>query len=241
MKGSVLLLGGGRGLGRFLSRSFMKSGTPVFWVTRSQQSLTEFREEGLRIPGKILLSEALDICDRDQSQAFLDRILSKPFSEFPPVLAIYNAGYLSGRRNLTLELQQEIDKEIGVNFLAPLFWSRRLSQYFLTRGEGGHLFLSSGVARAPRPSWGAYGIGKGATEFLSGQLAVDLPPPLYSLTVNPGGMATEMRRTAYPEEDPSRLPFPEETGERLGAFCERLMAGEGRKFNGSSLAMERLP
>ena len=240
MNGSVLLLGGGRGLGRSLSRSFLKFGVPLFWVTRSRKSLSGFAGEVQEIPGSLFFPEAFDICDRKHALSFLDRILSRSFSDHPPVLAIHNAGYLSGRLDLSLELQEEVDREIDVNFLAPLFWSRRLSKFFAARGEGGHIFLSSGVARTPRPSWGAYGIAKGATEVLSRQLAVELPPPLYSLTFNPGGMATDMRKLAYPEEDPVTLPDPEAIGEKLALFCLRLMDGEGRKFNGSTLVMEDL-
>lgn len=240
MNGSVLILGGGRGLGLSLSRFFLKAGVPIFWVTKSEKSLKRFTDEFPASPDSLLLSEALDICNRDRSLSFLDRILSKSFSEYPPVLAVYNAGYLSGRCTLAEELQQEIDKEIEVNFLAPLFWSRILNRHFLSRREGGHLFMSSGVARALRPAWGAYGISKGAIETLSGQLAADLPSPLYSLTLNPGSVATDMRKIAYPEENPGSLPPPDEIGKKIMELCRRLMAGEGRKYNGAKLGRESL-
>jgi len=240
MNGSVLILGGGRGLGLSLSRFFLKAGVPVFWVTKSEKSLERFTHGYASSPGSLLLSEALDIFDRDRSLSFVDRILSKPFSDHPLVLAVYNAGYLSGRCTIAEESQREIDREVEVNFLAPLFWSRILNNHFLSRRDGGHLFLSSGVARTFRPEWGAYGVSKGAIEVLSGQLAVDLPSPLYSLTLNPGSVATDMRKIAYPEENPDTLPSPDEVGRKIVEFCGRLMAGEGRKYNGARLGMESL-
>ncbi|EQD25171.1 MAG: Short-chain dehydrogenase/reductase SDR [Leptospirillum sp. Group IV 'UBA BS'] len=122
-----------------------------------------------------------------------------------------------------------------MNFRAPLFWSTLLSRHFADRGRGGHLFISSGVASSPRPGWGAYGVAKGALEALSIQLSLDLPSPLFSLTINPGAMATRMRRIAYPEENPETIPSPEAAGKRIGRLCLELVHGQGREYNGKRL------
>lgn len=239
--GSVLLLGGGRGIGRSMSHFFLEAGVPLFWVTRTRESLASFMEEVSRTNGPLLLAEAFDICDRGRSLSFVSRLFSAPFSGLSPVLVIHNAGFLSaGRHNFMEEDEEETDRMLDVNFLAPLFWSGIFSRSFLNRREGGHLFLSSSVGRLSRAGWGSYGIAKGALEALSSQLAAELPSPLYSLTVNPGPVATQMRRQAYPDEDPSSISSPEEAGKKLVAFCLKLMDGKGRSFNGAKVGREDL-
>ena len=237
----VLLLGAGRGLGQSLLRFFLDRQIPVSCVTRTQASSDTLRSEVAGDRGSLLFSEAFDLADRASSDAFVERLLSRSGSAGFPVLAIYAAGFLAGRSSLFHEAMSDIDREIAVNFTIPLYWSCALSRHFMRFGKGGHLFISSGVARTMRPHWGAYGVAKGALESLAAQLSIDLPAPHYSLSINPGGMATEMRRLAYPEEDPGTLPSPEEIGRKIGRLCLLLMEGQGREYNGKRLQMGDLP
>ncbi len=236
----VLLLGAGRGLGRSLLRFFLGQQVPVSCVTRTNDSLTSIRREFSKSQHG-LKSEAFDLADRECTQSMIDSLAAGTNSAGFPVLVVYTAGFLSGRLNFLDEKISDIDREIEINFRAPLYWSWLLSRHFVERGKGGHVFISSGVAPTPRPHWGGYGIAKGALEALSAQLALDLPPPLYSLTLNPGGMATDMRRLAYPEEDPTTLPTADATGEKIGRFCLSLIRDGGRRVNGKRLQIGDLP
>ena len=188
---------------------------------------------------KSLLSAtaAFDYCDRILSEEFVRRLVSGKESTDFPGLAIYCAGYLSGRRSLLETPVEDADREIDVNFHAPLYWSTILSRHFLERGVGGHLFISSGVASTLRSSWGAYGIAKAGVEALSTQLSLDLPAPLFSLSLNPGGMITRMRQIAYPEEKRDTLPAPETIGDKIGRFCMERLLGGGRAYNGRRLTV----
>lgn len=224
-----------------MARAFLRARVPLYCVTRTTESQLSFFEETGPDSGRPVFCEAFDICDRTRSREALDRLDSGFLKRYPPVLAIYNAGYFFGPGRLFDEPDGETDRTMAVNVLAPLFWATRLSRYYLSRNEGGHLFLASGVGRAPRAGWGSYGVSKGALEALSSQLAADLPVPCYSLSLNPGGVATDMRKRACPEEDPATLPGAEEVGTRLASFAQRLISGEGRSFNGARLTLEALP
>jgi len=236
MTAPVLILGAGRGLGAALCEHFLGQGFPVIGVTHSSEScgLLLKRYEG---KGAILRVESLDMSDRTASRRVIGALEKEPL----PELAIYTAGYLAARKPLWDLSWDQIDRELASNLTGPLFWSVELSRLFLATGRGGHLFFSSGVVRSPRPEWGAYGVFKSGIEALSRQLALDLSPPLYSLSINPGRMATAMRRVACPDEDPSTLPTPATTAKRIGDFCQDLMAGSGRFHNGQSLSMEEIP
>ena len=236
MKSSVLILGAGRGLGRELCRFFLAEGHSVIGVTRTRKSLTTLLGD-FSLRNQLFRGEAIDLSDRESSQKFLQGLKKERI----PDLVVYSAGYLSGRKPLWDLSWEEIDREISSNLAGPLFWSVELTRAFLMARRGGHLFFSSGVVRLPRPSWGSYGVGKAAIEALSRQISLDLPPPLYSLSMNPGRMATAMRKTAFPDEDQSTLPSPESVAKKVGAFCLTLIEGAGRTYNGKALTMEDIP
>ena len=236
MTPSVLVLGAGRGLGRALCHFFVDKKCAVVGVTRTQESLDGLRNT-FSSDRTLFRGEAIDLSDRTASLKFLDGLKRDRL----PTLAIYAAGHLSGRKPLWDLSWEEIDSEIASNLSGPLFWAVELTRIFISRGEGGHLFFSSGVVRSPRPAWGGYGVLKSAVEALARQMALDLPSPLYSVSINPGRMATLMRRTAFPEEDPTSLPSPESVAERIGSFAGRLLEGEGRLHNGKILSMEDIP
>jgi NAD(P)-dependent dehydrogenase (short-subunit alcohol dehydrogenase family) len=67
--------------------------------------------------------------------------------------------------------------------------------------------VSSGAVG--RPGWGAYAIAKTGLEAMSAMLRVELSASgVRVVALDPGGMRTEMRAAAYPQEDPATLPHP---------------------------------
>ena len=70
---------------------------------------------------------------------------------------------------------------------------------------------SSSVGRVGRAYWGAYAASKFALEGLSQVLAdeTETAGRIKVFSVNPGGTRTNMRKEAYPLEDPDTLPTPE--------------------------------
>src|SRR4051794_40050296 len=78
--------------------------------------------------------------------------------------------------------------------------------------EGGSIInVTSGVSIEGRPEWGAYSVSKFGLEGLTQILAAELKDRGIRVnSVDPGGMRTEMRALAYPEEDPQTRITPEE-------------------------------
>ena len=58
--------------------------------------------------------------------------------------------------------------------------------------------------------WGGYGATKAALDHLGAVLAAE-EPDVRVLTVDPGDMRTEMHQAAFPGEDISDRPLPEES------------------------------
>ena len=78
--------------------------------------------------------------------------------------------------------------------------------------EGGSIInVVSGVSVEGRAEWGAYSVSKFGIEGLTQILASELGQSGVRVNaVDPGGMRTDMRAAAYPEEDPQTRITPEE-------------------------------
>jgi NAD(P)-dependent dehydrogenase (short-subunit alcohol dehydrogenase family) len=72
------------------------------------------------------------------------------------------------------------------------------------------VFVTSLVARSPRPFWGAYAASKAALEALALAYAEEMKDtPVRINLFDPGATRTRMRAKAMPGEDPATLPTPE--------------------------------
>ena len=74
------------------------------------------------------------------------------------------------------------------------------------------IFTSSSVGRKGRAYWGAYAVSKFATEGLMQVLADELQQTsqIRVNSIDPGATRTNMRKDAYPAENPDSLTTPEE-------------------------------
>ena len=104
-----------------------------------------------------------------------------------------------------------------VNLLAPL----ALVQLALPRLAPGAAILdvTSDAAVEPYEGWGGYGSSKAALEQLTAILAAE-HPQLRVYSVDPGDMRTRMHQDAFPGEDISDRPPPEESVPGLLALIE---------------------
>jgi NAD(P)-dependent dehydrogenase (short-subunit alcohol dehydrogenase family) len=104
-----------------------------------------------------------------------------------------------------------------VNVIAPL----ALTQLVLPRlTDGGAVInITSDAAVEAYEGWGGYGSAKAALEQLSAVLAAE-QPALRVYAVDPGDMRTQMHQEAFPGEDISDRPLPEESVPGLLALIE---------------------
>jgi len=102
----------------------------------------------------------------------------------------------------------ELRRVYEVNVVAPL----ALVQTALPRLAPGARIVNvtSDAAVEPYEGWGGYGSSKAALEQLSAILAAE-HPELRVYTVDPGDMRTQMHQEAFPGEDISDRPPPEES------------------------------
>jgi len=116
----------------------------------------------------------------------------------------------------------ELERVYAVNVLAPL----ALFQAVLGRLVRGArvLNITSDAAVEPYPGWGGYGSSKAALEQLTAILAAE-HPDLRIHAVDPGDMRTQLQQEAFPGEDISDRPPPEDSVPGLLALIGSDQAG----------------
>jgi NAD(P)-dependent dehydrogenase (short-subunit alcohol dehydrogenase family) len=103
---------------------------------------------------------------------------------------------------------EQLERVYRVNALAPL----ALAQLALPRiPDGGRIVnVTSDAAVEPYEGWGGYGSSKAALEQLSSILGAE-HPSIKVYAVDPGDMRTRIHQDAFPGEDISDRPPPEES------------------------------
>ena len=110
--------------------------------------------------------------------------------------------------------EESWNQVLEVNLTGTLVPTRAVLPDMRAAGRGSIINVSSGVGNIARARWGAYAISKWGVEALSRNLALEEEESGVRVNiVDPGRLRTDMRRAAYPNEDPSRPAPPEEAVE----------------------------
>ena len=203
-----IVTGASRGLGLALARALAERGWRLVVDARGAEALAD-ATGGLGgvvgIPG--------DVADPQHRQALVEA------AGAPIDLLVNNASLLGPSPQPTLADYPlpELARVYEVNLLAPL----ALVQVALPRLSPGAAILdiTSDAAVEPYEGWGGYGSSKAALEQLTAILAAE-HPELRVYSVDPGDMRTRMQQDAFPGEDISDRPPPEESVPGLLALIE---------------------
>lgn len=201
----AVVTGASKGLGRAIALAYAKEGAKVVVNSRSEESLRPVAEEVGKLGGEVL-AVAADVSTREGAK----KLVSGAIERFGYVdVLVNNAGILGPRVSIEEYPEDEWENVIEANVNGPFYVSKYASPGMR---EGGSIInVVSGVSVEGRAEWGAYSVSKFALEGLSQILAAELEErSIRSNAVDPGGMRTEMRAAAYPDEDPMTRITPEE-------------------------------
>jgi NAD(P)-dependent dehydrogenase (short-subunit alcohol dehydrogenase family) len=99
---------------------------------------------------------------------------------------------------------------LHINLTAPFILTRCFIPLLKASEDASVLFTTSGVGNRGRAHWGAYSVSKFGMEGLAQIIAAEFAgTSLRCNLINPGATRTDMRRAAYPGEDPATLPTPD--------------------------------
>jgi NAD(P)-dependent dehydrogenase (short-subunit alcohol dehydrogenase family) len=208
---TAIVTGASRGLGLALARSLAERGWRLVIDARDGGAL-EQAAAGLRARTEVV-AVAGDVADPSHREALVAA------AGGPIDLLVNNASTLgaSPLPPLARYPLDELEQVYRVNALAPL----ALMQAVLPRlAEGARIVnVTSDAAVEPYEGWGGYGSAKAALEQLTAVFAAE-QPALRVYAVDPGDMNTRMHQDAYPGEDISDRPAPEQSVPGLLALIE---------------------
>jgi NAD(P)-dependent dehydrogenase (short-subunit alcohol dehydrogenase family) len=203
-----IVTGASRGLGLALTRELDKRGWRVVVDARDAHALARATAD---LDGVSAL--AGDVADPDHRRALVEAAGGRID------LLVNNASLLgpSPQPALGAYPLEELRRVYEVNALAPL----ALTQLALARLAPGAAIVNvtSDAAVEPYEGWGGYGSSKAALEQLTAILAAE-HAAVRVYTVDPGDMRTQMHQDAFPGEDISDRPPPEESVPGMVALIE---------------------
>jgi NAD(P)-dependent dehydrogenase (short-subunit alcohol dehydrogenase family) len=206
MPSTAIVTGGSRGLGLALARALAQRGWRLVIDARDLPVVPG------GLAGEVVTVEG-DVADAAHRQALVEAAGERID------LLVNNASALgpSPLPPLAEYPLDALDQVYRVNALAPL----ALLQLALPRIPAGGCVLNvtSDAAVEAYEGWGGYGSSKAALEQLGRVLAAEhLELRVY--TVDPGDMRTQMHQDAFPGEDISDRPPPEQSVPGLLALIE---------------------
>jgi len=201
----IVVTGASQGLGKALALAFAEAGAKLVVNSRSEESIAPIAQEAETL-GAEVLAVAADISDGADARRLIDAAVDR-FGGID--VLINNAGVLGPRVAIEEYPEDEWRKVIDANLTGPYLVVRAAIPHF---SEGASVInLVSGVSVDGRPEWGAYSVSKFGIEGLTQILAAELQDRGIRVNaVDPGGMRTDMRAAAYPDEDPQSRITPEE-------------------------------
>jgi NAD(P)-dependent dehydrogenase (short-subunit alcohol dehydrogenase family) len=208
---TAIITGASRGLGLALARALAQRGWSLVLDARGAEDLEQAAHE-LSRHTKV---EAIagDVSD-DWHRGALVGAAGNHID-----LLVNNASLLgpSPQPELARYPLPELDRVYRVNVYAPL----ALVQLALPQIPAGGRILNvtSDAAVEPYDGWGGYGSSKAALDQLTAILAAE-HPALRVYAVDPGDMRTQMHQEAFPGDDISDRPPPEESVPGLLALIE---------------------
>lgn len=231
LEGKVALVtGASQGLGKALALAFARAGASLVVNSRNEESIRPVAGE-VEVLGVEVLAIEADV----SKSADVERLVSAAVERFGRIdVLVNNAGVLGPRVTIEEYPEDEWREVIDANLTGPYLVSKATIPHM---PEGGSIInVVSGVSIEGRAGWGPYSVSKFGVEGLTQILAAELRERgIRANAVDPGGMRTEMRAAAYPDEDPMTRITPEEntgvflylaSNESKGVTGERFKAQE---------------
>ncbi|BDX03288.1 YciK family oxidoreductase [Marinomonas pontica] len=229
----ILVTGAGDGIGKTAAITYAKHGATVILLGRTTKKLEAVYDyiEQQKYPQAAIVPLNLDgAAEHDYIE--LANTIESEFGHLDGIL--HNASLLGERTSLATYDPTLFEQVMRVNVTSQLLLNQALLPLLQKAESASIIFTSSGVGRVAKPNWGAYAVSKFATEAMmqlfSSELS-ELSPNIRANAINPGATRTNMRASAYPEENPDTLA----TTEEIMPLYLYLMGKDSIDINGQSI------
>ena len=203
----ALVTGASRGIGMAVARRFAAEGAHLVLVARTVGGLEELDDAIRQAGGQGATLVPLDLREFDA----IDRLGASLYERHGRLdVLVGNAGVLGTLSPLGHIGPNDWAEVMDINLTANWRLIRSLDPLLRQSDAGRAIFVTSGAAAAPHAYWGAYAVSKAALEMLVTTYAAEIAKtPVRANLLDPGAVRTAMRASAFPGEDPMRLPAPE--------------------------------
>jgi NAD(P)-dependent dehydrogenase (short-subunit alcohol dehydrogenase family) len=202
----ALVTGASRGIGAAVAERFAAEGAHLVLAARTTGGLEEI-DDKIRAAGGAATLVPLDLRDFIK----IDELAAAIYQRFGRLdILVGNAaefGTFSPLGHIDPKLWSEI---IDLNLTANWRLIRAMDPLLRAAEHGRAIFVTSGIARAPRAYWGPYAVSKAGVEALVKTYAAEIEKTrVRANLVGPGAVRTRLRARVFPGEDPMTLPPPE--------------------------------
>ena len=212
---TILITGGGSGIGRALAEALHAKGNTVIIAGRRERVLDEVTQAN---PG--MQSMLLDIQDKADIAAFAREAITR----FPALnVVINNAGIMKPEQQIDLAIAEET---IATNLLGPIRLTAALLPHLLAQPRASLVTVSSGLAFVPLAATPTYSATKAAIHSWSMALRHQLKDTSVEvIEIAPPYVQTELLG-AHQLTDPDAMPLADFTNEVMAILESAPASGE---------------
>ncbi len=207
---TILITGGGSGIGRALAEAFHALGNTVIIAGRREALLNEVTNANAG-----MASLVVDLESAAATQAFAAQLLAKHASLN---VVIHNAGIMRAESMLTGALD-DAEATIATNLLAPIRLTAALLPHLIKQPNATIMTVSSGLAFVPLALTPTYSATKAAIHSYSESLRYQLKDTAVKvIEIAPPWVQTELMG-AEMSKDPRAMPLAEFIAETMANFA----------------------
>jgi NAD(P)-dependent dehydrogenase (short-subunit alcohol dehydrogenase family) len=214
----ALITGASRGIGAAVARRFAAEGAHVVLAARTVGGL-EVVDDQIQAAGGTATLVPLDLLEFDK----IDQMGANLYERFGRLdILVGNAGHLGSLGPMSHQDPKVFKRVMDTNVIANYRLIRSMEPLLKLAPAGRALFTACAAGHEPIAYWSAYAVSKSALEMMARTWAAELTKTNVKVAlVDPGPVATQLRRTAFPGEDQAAMKQPDDVA---GLFLEQVLA-----------------
>lgn len=213
----ALVTGASRGIGAATAVELARLGAHCVLVARTQGGL-EDTDDAIRAAGGQATLFPFNLARDGEKLELLGPSIVERFGRLD--VLVHAAGALGSLTPVAHITPKDWNDCVAVNLTAAWRLIRSCDPPLRASDAGRAVFVTTRRVAEPKAYWGAYGATKAGMEHLVQTWAQEVAQtPLRVNLLDPGAVATAMRASAFPGEDPATLPKPADVAPRIAALC----------------------
>lgn len=224
----ALVTGASRGIGAQIAIKYAQEGAHLIIAARTSSAL-EKTDDAIKEVGGTCTIVPVDLTDYEK----IDQLGSLIYERFGKLdILVGNAaqlGHLSPMHQIDPSSWERI---ISLNLTANFRLLRSMHPLLRVSESGRAIFVTSSVANADSPFWGAYAVSKAALEKMVKTYALEVNHTNIKVNiVDPGQVCTNMLSEAMPGIDMSSVTKPEDVTDVFVDIAEDSFEKNGQFFS----------